>query len=134
MRTSGYPFGSKKASGIPQLGGTPGIRSERSEGGVGAAEYSVKAKPLILGVTGVVTLVRGSPDMLILSDLLHSLSERKSVKFFNRGRQEGGTVEEIELEDMMAPLTLFSCRGGTAIGACSLMSSTQRSGGEAPVQ
>lgn len=62
--TSGYPLGSKKASGMPQLGGNPGIRSARSEGGVGAAVYSVKARPLRLGVVGVVTpLAEGSSDM-----------------------------------------------------------------------
>jgi hypothetical protein len=55
---------------MPQLGGTPGIRSARSEGGVGAAVYSVKAKPLILGVTGVATpFVMGSSDMTILIDV-----------------------------------------------------------------
>lgn len=55
---------------MPQLGGTPGIRSARSEGGVGAAVYSVKAKPLILGLTGdVVPFVMGSSDMAILTDV-----------------------------------------------------------------
>jgi hypothetical protein len=37
---------------MPQLGGKPGVRCSRSEGGVGAAVYSVKASPLVLGVTG----------------------------------------------------------------------------------
>ena len=62
-------MGNKKALGTPQLGGTPGIRSARSEGGVGAAVYSVKAKPFILGVAGVVApLVVDSSDMTILTD------------------------------------------------------------------
>lgn len=68
--TSGYPLGSKKASGMPQLGGNPGMRSARSEGGVGAAVYSVKARPLRLGVVGVVTpLAEGSSDMINPQDL-----------------------------------------------------------------
>lgn len=54
---------------MPQLGGSPGVRSARSAGGVGAAVYSVKAKPLILGVTGdVVPFVMCSSDMVILRD------------------------------------------------------------------
>lgn len=54
---------------MPQLGGSPVIRSARSEGGVGAAVYSVKAKPLIFGVTGdVVPLVMCSSDMVIPRD------------------------------------------------------------------
>ena len=70
---------------MPQLGGTPGIRSARSEGGVGAAVYSVKAKPLILGVTGdVVPFVMGSSDMTILTDA-NSPGKVRSKKFNGLG-------------------------------------------------
>lgn len=89
---------------MPQLGGTPGIRSARSEGGVGAAVYSVKAKPLILGVTGVVApLVVGSSDMTILTDE-NSPEEVKSRKLNGLGK---GTKANRET---LAPLTLFFLR------------------------
>lgn len=72
-------MGSRQDSGIPQSGGTPGKRGLRSEGGVGAAVYSVRAKPFILGevsgvilgeVSGVVTpLATGWSDMLMLREI-----------------------------------------------------------------
>lgn len=82
--TSGYPLGSKKASGISQLGGKPGIRGVRWDGGVGAAVYSVKARPLALGdlgVTGVVTpLVAGSSDMMCSEDQAIAIHEGNSQR------------------------------------------------------
>lgn len=76
--TSGYPLGSKKASGMPQLGGNPGTRGARSEGGVGAAVYSVKARPLRLGEVGVVTPLVGSSDMMERSRSTRPLSEART--------------------------------------------------------
>lgn len=51
---------------MSQFGGSPGaLCGTRSLGGVGAEEYSVSARPLNLGVTGVVApLVDGSSDMI----------------------------------------------------------------------
>lgn len=59
--TSGYPFGSRKASGISQSGGRPCL----SLGGEGYAEYSVIARELSLGVRGEpLPFVKGVSAML----------------------------------------------------------------------
>jgi len=47
-RTSGYPFGSMKASGMPSYDGSFGEPS----GGLGLAVYSVRARPVWRGVRG----------------------------------------------------------------------------------
>ena len=68
---------------MPQLRGNPGIRWGRSEGGVGAAVYSVKASPLALGdlgVTGVVTpLVEGPSDMIDELCILSNVKQRTTM-------------------------------------------------------
>lgn len=54
---------------MPQFGGNPASCCERSDGGVGAAVYSVKASPLNFGESGVATplpLIKGSSDMMIV--------------------------------------------------------------------
>jgi hypothetical protein len=83
---------------------------------VGAAVYSVKAKPLILGVTGdvgdFVPFVICSSDMVILREL-NSPQKVKLKKFNGLGRKYKDQWGEI----ILAPLTLFSCGGGPVIGA-----------------
>jgi hypothetical protein len=47
--TSGYPVGSKNASGTPWFV----LGCGESDGGLALAEYSVRARPVFLGVRGV---------------------------------------------------------------------------------